>query len=91
VRDLGGLRTHDGRTTSRGAIVRADDLDRLTDAGWSALESHGVRTIVDLRNDEERGPWPRAVATVHVPLDDTADKKFWRACWADELDGTHIY
>jgi hypothetical protein len=41
-----------------------------------------VRTIVDLRNDEERGLWPRAVATVHVPLDDTADKKFWRACWA---------
>jgi hypothetical protein len=67
-----------------------DDLDRLTDAGWSALESHGVRTIVDLRNDEERGPCPRAVATVHVPLDDTADKKFWRACWADELDGSPV-
>jgi protein-tyrosine phosphatase len=58
VRDLGGLRTQDGRTTSWAAIVRADDLDRLTDTGWSALDSHGVRTIVDLRNDEKRGPWP---------------------------------
>ena len=91
MRDLGGLRTHDGRTTSWGAIVRADDLDRLTDAGWSALESYGVRTLVDLRNDQERGPRPDRVATVHVPLDDTADTDFWEACWAEELDGSPLY
>jgi protein-tyrosine phosphatase len=58
VRDLGGLRTYDGRTTSWGAIVRAGDLDRLTEAGWAALESYGVGTRVDLRNDQERGPRP---------------------------------
>lgn len=91
MRDLGGLRTHDGRTTSRGAIVRADDLDRLTDA--LLVDARVARRADDRRPPKRRGTWTlaRAVATVHVPLDDTADKKFWRACWADELDGTHIY
>ena len=36
VRDLGGLRTRDGRTTRFGRIVRADALDGLTEAGWAA-------------------------------------------------------
>ena len=30
VRDLGGLPAADGRRTQRGALVRADALDRLT-------------------------------------------------------------
>src|SRR5947208_3342116 len=42
ARDLGGLRTDDGRTTRRGAVVRAESLDRLTAAGWSALQAHGI-------------------------------------------------
>jgi protein-tyrosine phosphatase len=91
VRDLGGLRTHAGRTTRWGAVVRSDDLDRLTDAGWSALEGYGVRTIVDLRNDEERTLRPRTVTTVPVPLDHSDDTDFWEACWADELDGSPLY
>lgn len=45
-----------GRETRWGAVVRADALDRLTATGWSALKAYGVRTIIDLRNDDERGP-----------------------------------
>ncbi|MBN2146516.1 MAG: tyrosine-protein phosphatase [Anaerolineales bacterium] len=37
VRDLGGLRTGDGRTTRWGAVVRSDTPARLTAAGWSPL------------------------------------------------------
>ena len=56
VRDLGGLRTADGGRIRPGALVRADDLERLTTDGWAALEAHGVRTVIDLRNpDEVRG------------------------------------
>src|SRR3954464_11870768 len=55
VRDLGGLATGDGRETRRGAVARADALDRLTARGWTALVEHGVRTVVDLRNDSEIG------------------------------------
>jgi hypothetical protein len=39
-------------------IVRSDSVDRLTARGWSALLDHGVRTIIDLRNDYERQASP---------------------------------
>jgi protein tyrosine/serine phosphatase len=95
VRDLGGLRTSEGGLTRRGAIVRADGLNRLTDAGWSALESHGIRTVVDLRNDHELlvdvGVRPSHIETVRVPLDDLADTDFWEHVWSNDLDGSPLY
>ena len=48
VRDLGGLATEDGRRTRHGAVVRADNIRKLTDAGWRSLAEHSVRRIVDL-------------------------------------------
>jgi hypothetical protein len=71
VRDLGGLETADGATTRRGAVVRADNIRHLTADGWSALVEHGVRTVVDLRFDEELAEDPPAelpVEVVHVSL-----------------------
>jgi protein-tyrosine phosphatase len=92
-RDLGGLRTRDGRTIRRGALVRARSLDRLDDAGWSALRELGVRTLVDLRNDDERGaaPSPDGIACVHVPLDGVDDREFWAEWAADWRFGTPVY
>jgi len=94
ARDLGGLPTVGGRRTRWGAIVRSDSLDHLTTTAWSALEAHGIRTIVDLRNDEELGyeaqARPNGIATVHVPLDDIADNTFWEYLWQEELDGTPL-
>jgi protein-tyrosine phosphatase len=81
VRDLGGLPAVDGRRTRRGAVVRADAVDRLTSRGWEALRAYGVRTIIDLRNDDERrpdvAPRPADVATVHLALDGIEDREFW--------------
>ena len=94
ARDLGGLPTAEGRRTRWGAIVRSDSLDHLTTAGWSALQAHGIRTIVDLRNDEEleyeAQARPDGLTTVHVPLDDIADTEFWKYLWDEELDGTPL-
>ena len=45
VRDLGGLRTCDGRMTRWRAVVRSDSPARLTPAGWSALYAYGIRTM----------------------------------------------
>jgi len=77
VRDLGGLPTSDGRRVRWGALVRSDGIDRLTATGWAALQRHGVRTVVDLRDEEEIGsdvaPRPPGLVTVRVPLDDVAD------------------
>jgi protein-tyrosine phosphatase len=73
VRDLGGLPTEDGRLTLSGALVRADALDKLTNAGWQALLDYGVRTVIDLRNEDERGgdraARPAALRTVELALD----------------------
>jgi protein-tyrosine phosphatase len=95
ARDLGGLAVAGGGETRWGAIVRSDNLDRLTAAGWSAVAAYGVRTVVDLRNEEERedpveSP-PQELTTVHVPLDDIADTEFWDHCWGNDLDGTPLY
>jgi protein-tyrosine phosphatase len=94
ARDLGGLRTLDG-TTRRRAVARSDSPDRLTERGWAALRAHGIRTIVDLRNDEERegrlNLAPPDVATLHIALDDIADAEMWKRIWADELDGSPLY
>lgn len=54
VRDLGGLRTPDGRRTRRGLVYRGDSLDHLADSDANLLFTElGVGAIVDLRTKEE--------------------------------------
>ena len=95
VRDLGGLRTCEGRTIRRGAIVRADALDQLSADGWAALEAHGVRTVIDLRNDDElaadRAPRPAGITTLHRPLDGVEDTAFWQDWHGRPEFGTPVY
>ena len=94
ARDLGGLPANGGRTRP-GAIVRSDSLQALTAEGWEALLAHGVRTVVDLRDDGERGPdasrRPDAVTTVHVPLDGSHDREFWDVWASGPQFGTPLY
>jgi protein tyrosine/serine phosphatase len=81
VRDLGGLPTEDGAQTRAGAVVRSDNARRLTDAGWQALEAHGVRTIIDLRWVEEIAEDPPGdvpVEVVHVSLFGEMDLDYYR-------------
>ncbi len=71
VRDLGGLRTEDGRLIQSGRVVRADNVRRLTDAGWRSLAEHGVTRIVDLRFPEELAedrPRDVDIEVVHVSV-----------------------
>ena len=95
VRDLGGIALADGGTTRWGAAVRADSLHKLTAAGWGALVEHGIRTVIDLRNDFERVPdvaaRPREVVTVHLPLDGFEDREFWDPIVAGPQFGTPLY
>ncbi|MEQ8661959.1 MAG: tyrosine-protein phosphatase [Gammaproteobacteria bacterium] len=53
VRDLGGLAAADG-VVRRRRLYRADGLSRLTERDLETFAGLGVRTIVDLRYDEER-------------------------------------
>jgi protein-tyrosine phosphatase len=80
TRDLGGHPTEDGRTTRFGAVVRADSIRQLTDAGWEALLDYGVSRIVDLRFHSELAldePRDLAVEVVHVPLLPELDDPEW--------------
>lgn len=81
VRDLGGLATADGHHTRWGAIVRGDSLSCLSAHGWKQVEAHGVRTVIDLRNEDEWGEdaagRPSTIETLRIPLDETNDREFW--------------
>jgi protein-tyrosine phosphatase len=62
VRDLGGLPTEDGRWTAYRRLLRADNLQGLTEADRRLLvDDIGLRTVVDLRTEVElarEGPGP---------------------------------
>jgi protein-tyrosine phosphatase len=80
VRDLGGHRTDDGGETRFGAIVRADSVRQLTDEGWQAVVDYGVKTVIDLRANEELEADPSAEIPVdvqHVPFMET-DAQGWQ-------------
>ncbi|AUH39674.1 tyrosine-protein phosphatase [Streptomyces sp. CMB-StM0423] len=92
VRDLGGLPAAGGRRTRPGALVRADNLDGLTEAGWAAVADHGVRTVIDLRNaidHRPRLPRPEGIGLVRVPVDELAGNVRWWREWG-HLEGTPL-
>jgi protein tyrosine/serine phosphatase len=79
ARDLAGLRTADGRRIRRGALVRSDLVNRLTDTGKAAVRDYGIRSVVDLRFKSEvahdwdsypfRDSSPDGIRHVNVPFD----------------------
>ena len=80
ARDLGGLRTATGGETCWRRLIRADSLDRLSEAGWQAVREYGVRTVIDLRNEDERSAAPAppdAIRSIHIPLDVSEARDFW--------------
>lgn len=91
VRDLGGLPARSGATTRTRRLIRADNLQHLTDGDCRLLvDDYGVRTIVDLRTGVEvrgEGPAPLGrdgrVTVRHLSLfpEDAADAE---AAGADE-------
>jgi hypothetical protein len=94
ARDLGGLPTRDGRTTRHGALIRSADPCFVTSAGWRAATAAGVRTVVDLRNDDEVAgapPVPVDIQRVRVALDGIEDTELWRYIDDEKLDGTPLY
>jgi protein-tyrosine phosphatase len=84
LRDVGGYPvaggggTAGGKGTVRwGTLLRSDALHRVDDSGRAALSALGLRTVVDLRTDEEVRVAPSALddaglQTFHVPVFDAA-------------------
>jgi hypothetical protein len=80
VRDLGGHPTEDGGETRYDSIIRADSVRQLSDQGWAALVDYGVKTIVDLRTNDELAADPPAelpAEVLHIPFFET-DTDDWK-------------
>ena len=61
VRDLGGLVGEQG-TIRKGLILRTAALDLLTEEGAQTLADLGLRTVIDLRTQEEREDAPDRIS-----------------------------
>lgn len=65
-RDLGGLKTKDGRTVRKGFIYRSDNLSKLETADFGRFNALRIATVYDLRTDHEiKGKEDHLPANVH--------------------------
>lgn len=72
-RDVGGVKTADGRTFRAGVLFRSDELSRLNARDLVELQALGIKLICDLRSPGEgqRGrprPGDGSLRVVNVPL-----------------------
>jgi protein-tyrosine phosphatase len=62
LRDVGGYPTRDGRRVRWRTLYRSDCLDQLTELSQGELLALGVRTIIDLRDNQEVLERPNVLA-----------------------------
>ncbi len=75
-RDVGGITTADGRALRHGIVYRSGVLDTLDHIDISRLAALGVRSVVDLRSDDEVDARPHrlpvGVRTFRAPAVDVS-------------------
>lgn len=73
-RDFGGYQTQNGTYIKKGLLYRSGDLSRATDADLARLYSIGIKTICDLRSENElkyepdRIPAARPFTFFNIPM-----------------------
>jgi protein tyrosine/serine phosphatase len=72
LRDVGGYATSSGQTVRWKTLLRSDSLHRVDELGLSFLGALGFRTLLDLRETDERAMAPSALSAsvrrVDIPL-----------------------
>ncbi|NOD75974.1 tyrosine-protein phosphatase [Ruegeria sp. HKCCD4332] len=58
TRDLGGLKTEDGRVVRAGQLIRSGEIDEISERSKQRLDDMGVSAIVDLRTTSEATAHP---------------------------------
>ncbi len=95
ARDLGGLRRINGTFTPYGVFYRAENIDLIQSSGWEQLKDTGIRTVIDLRQQEERDKdlqsRPDWLTVIHSDLDGVENEEFWRPYLAEGLESTSMY
>jgi protein-tyrosine phosphatase len=64
LRDVGGYRTMDGRELMKGLLYRSDHLSKVTKRDIEKVAALGVKTVYDLRGEEERKSSPQRLPKI---------------------------
>lgn len=71
-RDIGGLKTQNGKSVKWGKLYRSGKLSGLTAADFTSLEDLAVKTVVDFRTNSEfkleADTLPPFVSYLHLPI-----------------------
>jgi protein-tyrosine phosphatase len=91
LHDLAGIPTPSGAVRP-GRLFRSANPDQLTADGWQQLVDLGIRTVVDLRNDDEvvDSNRPPSLTVQRRPIEDQGDADFM-AAWGDRLGSPEYY
>lgn len=82
TRDIGGYLTADQRSLRWGEIIRSENLSRLTADDFQKLEDIGIKTVIDLRTDDEHEKAPTVwqgdnpPSFFHFPVGDANNEWF---------------
>ncbi|MDW3192935.1 MAG: tyrosine-protein phosphatase [Cytophagales bacterium] len=83
-RDLGGIRTVDGRQVRWGKIYRSGKLEKLQYDEFEAMKTLNIKTVVDLRTVGEvdhapdKIPPNQGVDWIHIPISGITDEELER-------------
>ncbi|WP_371433409.1 tyrosine-protein phosphatase [Novosphingobium sp.] len=90
-RDIGGYATADGRRVRRGMLYRSGVLTYLTPEDHAVVAPTGIRTIVDLRRDDEIDAepttWTTPVRNLSWPLEEAVASSQRGAPWEHSASG----
>ena len=77
LRDLGCYRTMNGRHVKKGVLYRSDYLSKVTKKDAEELAALGLKTVYDLRGEEERERYPEQLPKI-VPVNVISLSVFYR-------------
>ncbi|MDO5858304.1 tyrosine-protein phosphatase [Myroides odoratimimus] len=81
-RDIGGIKTKDGRVVNWGRFYRADALATIQDSEFDLFNDLGITKVFDLRgaHEVEKAPnnQPKQVKYIHIPVFNEVNAEYFK-------------